>query len=189
MAQGGDYYKYKPLENYGADEEKEEDEEKEKDEEEEVNRTRPFDPPGATSTPRPGEEIQMQTMQDEKSGLPDTTSYAETSFGGDELVSIEHKSTLEKAYEFIQKSSQTCPLRPWAHYLLAILREMKILLFGLTKIQKRKEFSRKGAQILKKHFPQEFPDKFQKGFQKGFLKEFITQKASALNDSAEKSPY
>ena len=46
-----------------------------------ADETAPF-LPGSASTPGPsGEEIQMKTMQKEKSGLPET-SYVETSFGG-----------------------------------------------------------------------------------------------------------
>ena len=47
------------------------------DDEQEVDTTRPF-LPGAASTPyNGGEQIEMQTMQHEQSGLPDT-SYEET---------------------------------------------------------------------------------------------------------------
>ena len=50
--------------------------------------TTPFQP-GASSTPGPqGEQIEMQTMQHEKSGLPET-SYAETSFGGRHVTNEE----------------------------------------------------------------------------------------------------
>ena len=46
------------------------------DDEQEVNRTQPFAPTTA-STPYGGEQYEMQTMQHEQSGLPDT-SYEET---------------------------------------------------------------------------------------------------------------
>ena len=49
-------------------------------EEEEVDTTQPFPGPGAASTPyHGGEQHEMQTMQHEQSGLPDT-SYEETPF-------------------------------------------------------------------------------------------------------------
>ena len=49
------------------------------DDEQEVDRTQPFQP-GASSTPyNRGEQIEMQTMQHEQSGLP---SYQETTFSG-----------------------------------------------------------------------------------------------------------
>ena len=48
--------------------------------EEEVDTTQPFPVPGAASTPyHGGEQHEMQTMQHEQSGLPDT-SYEETPF-------------------------------------------------------------------------------------------------------------
>ena len=46
------------------------------DDEQEVDTTRPFQP-GAASTPYGGEQYEMQTMQHEQSGMPDT-SYEET---------------------------------------------------------------------------------------------------------------
>ena len=72
------------------------------------NTTQPFNP-GQASTPyHGGEQIQMQTMQHEQSGLP---SYEETSFGGDQrpllgdfLSPEEKKSRVEKAIDFIKKS-------------------------------------------------------------------------------------
>jgi len=43
------------------------------DDEQEVNRTRPFQPGGASTPYHEGEEIEIQTRQHEKSGLPDTS--------------------------------------------------------------------------------------------------------------------
>ena len=52
----------------------------EEEEEQEVDTTQPFPGPGAASTPyHGGEQHEMQTMQHEQSGLPDT-SYEETPF-------------------------------------------------------------------------------------------------------------
>ena len=71
--------------------------------------------PGSTSTPGPsGEEIPMQTMQHEKSGLPDTFH--------DEIPSLEgftHQDNkpamLERAKEFIKKiSSPKLTSENWA---------------------------------------------------------------------------
>ena len=60
----------------------------------EVNRTQPFDP-GAASTPyqpgapyHEGEQTEMSSMWHEQSGLPDT-SYAETSFFGEDIPLLE----------------------------------------------------------------------------------------------------
>ena len=46
---------------------------------EELNRTQPFDPATASTPYHGGERHEMQTMQHEQSGLPDT-SYEETPF-------------------------------------------------------------------------------------------------------------
>jgi len=66
-------------------------------EEQEVERTQPFQP-GAASTPyqpgtpyHVGEQTEMRAMQHEQSGLPDT-SYAETSFLGEDTPLIETDS-------------------------------------------------------------------------------------------------
>ena len=51
------------------------------DDDDRANQTTPFIP-GSSSKPKTyGQQIEMKTMQKEKSGLPET-SYAETSFGG-----------------------------------------------------------------------------------------------------------
>ena len=57
------------------------------DDEQEVSRTQPFKPVEA-STPKHGAEtIEMQTMQHEQSGLPDT-SYEETPLLGIEMTNM-----------------------------------------------------------------------------------------------------
>ena len=59
------------------------------DDEQDYNETTPFGPGSAsTAGPSGGEEIPIQTMQHEKSGLPET-SYAETSFGGRNITNEE----------------------------------------------------------------------------------------------------
>ena len=57
------------------------------DDDQEVNRTHSFDVPQQASTPHhAGEQLEMQTMQHEQSGMP---SYEEeTSFGGDETDTL-----------------------------------------------------------------------------------------------------
>ena len=72
MVTGG----YEPLPEYDPDDQYDPDDEANDDR---ANQTLPFRPYSA-STPY-GQQIEMQTMQKEKSGLP-ATSYAETSFGG-----------------------------------------------------------------------------------------------------------
>ena len=76
------------------------------DDEQEVNRTQPFQP-GAASTPyHCGEQVEMQTMQHEQTGLPDT-SYEETPSLGDESIDNLYKESgfrqkLKKAVDMIK---------------------------------------------------------------------------------------
>jgi len=64
------------------------------DEEQEVERTQPFQPGGASTPYQPGapynegEQKEMSTFHHEQSGLPDT-SYAETSFMGEDIPLLE----------------------------------------------------------------------------------------------------
>ena len=70
------------------------------DDEQEVDRTQPFQP-GASSTPyNRGEQIEMQTMQHEQSGLP---SSEEIPLLGDLLDPDDKQSRLERAKDFIRK--------------------------------------------------------------------------------------
>ena len=68
MAEGEDPFAFKDK---GLDEKID------NDDEQEVNRTQPFEPYAASTPYNGGEKIEMQTMQHEQSGLPDT-SYEET---------------------------------------------------------------------------------------------------------------
>ena len=72
MAEGGEFGMDQPYLDHAIDHDDDDD-----DDEQEVNTTRPFYP-GSASTPyHGGEQHEMQTMQHEQSGLPDT-SYEET---------------------------------------------------------------------------------------------------------------
>ena len=71
MAEDGEFGLDDPKLDHNLDNDKDDDDEKE------VNKTQPFQP-GAVSTPyHGGEQLEMQTMRREQSGLPDT-SYDET---------------------------------------------------------------------------------------------------------------
>jgi len=71
------------------------------DDDQEVNRTQPFQP-GAASTPyHGGEQIEMQTMTLEQSGLLDT-SYAETPLLGDFMHPEEKQTFIERTKEYIK---------------------------------------------------------------------------------------
>ena len=82
MAEGGEFGYVDPDLDHAIDNDDIRDDESisvPSEEEQEVDTTRPF-LPGAASTPHNGgEQIEMQTMQHEQSGLPDT-SYEETPF-------------------------------------------------------------------------------------------------------------
>ena len=101
MAEGGDYP------DIGIDEPINPNDE-DHDDQETLDSSRPFQP-GQSSTPyHGGEQIPMQTMQHEQSGLPYYEE--ETSFGGDQspllddfLSPEEKKSKVEKAIDFIKK--------------------------------------------------------------------------------------
>ena len=71
---GGDFGLYNPYLDYDIDNESYDDYD---DDEQEVDTTRPFLPRAASTPHYGGEQIEMQTMQHEQSGLPDT-SYEET---------------------------------------------------------------------------------------------------------------
>ena len=75
-----------------------------RDEEEEANITRPFQP-GQASTPyHGGEQVEMQTMQHEKSGLP---SYEETSFGGEKTPVITTDDEITQRLANLRRNSDT----------------------------------------------------------------------------------
>ena len=93
MDEGGEFTNRNPIIDHDID--------NDGDEEQEINTTGRFQP-GAASTPyRSGEQIQMQTMQQEHSGLPDN-SYAETPLLGDFLHSEEKNRNVEKARNYIK---------------------------------------------------------------------------------------
>ena len=102
MAEGG-YFGYDdPYHDYGIDHDDYDDDDDDDAVQESLNRTQPFNP-GQASTPyHGGEQVEMQTMQHEQSGLP---SYDETShlLEDDFLSPEEKKSRVEKAIDFIKK--------------------------------------------------------------------------------------
>ena len=80
MAEGGEFGRDDPYLDHAIDNDG-------YDDKQEVNRTQPFYTPQQISTPyHGGEQVGMQTMQHEQSGMP---SYEEeTYFGGDETDSL-----------------------------------------------------------------------------------------------------
>ena len=72
------------------------------DDEQEVDTTLPFQP-GSASTPcHGGEQYEMQTMQHEQSGLPDT-SYEETPLLGGFIHQDDKPAIVERAKEIIKR--------------------------------------------------------------------------------------
>jgi len=90
MAEGGDFGYEDPDLDYYIDRD-----------EKEVNTTRSFQPGAALTPYHGGEQFQMQTMQHEQSGLPDT-SYAETPLLGDFFNPEEKQSRVDWAIDFIK---------------------------------------------------------------------------------------
>jgi len=111
MAEGGGEFGYEdPDLDYEIehdDYDDDDDGDNDDDYEQEVDTTRPFQP-GQASTPyHGGEQIQMQTMHHEQSGLPDT-SYAETPLLGDDPIAQSMQESIlrqkmKKAVDFIKR--------------------------------------------------------------------------------------
>ena len=89
MAEGGEFGYDDPNLDHDLDHDDDDDGEQE------VDTTRPFQPTGASTPYHRREQHEMQTMQHEQSGLPDT-SYEETPLLGDFLHHEERQSKLER---------------------------------------------------------------------------------------------
>ena len=98
MAEGGGYFGYEdPYLDRDLDHDDNDDND---DDEQEVDTTRPFQP-GSASTPyHGGEQYEMQTMQPEQSGLPDT-SYEETPLLEGFIHKNDKPGMLKRLKEFI----------------------------------------------------------------------------------------
>ena len=98
MAEGGDFGMEQPDLDHRLDHDDDDDD----DYEQEANRTQPFQP-GTVSTPyHGGEQLEMQTMQHEQSGLPET-SFDEIPSLGDFIDQDEKPAYLERARAFIKR--------------------------------------------------------------------------------------
>ena len=96
MAEGGEFAMDQPYLDDAIDHDDDDD-----DDVQEANRTQPFQP-GTASTPHGGEQHELQTMQHEQRGLPDTSYDQIPSFEG--FIHEEDKPTvLENARGFIKK--------------------------------------------------------------------------------------
>ena len=155
MAEGGNYYKYKPLENDGSNEEEEEDEE------EEVNRTHPFDPQVRHPL--------LAVVRKYKCKLCSTRSPAcQTLLLMQKpllvVVLIEHKSRLEKAYDFIQKKFPNVSFEALGPLFIGRTKGNEDSVVWLDKDSKEKRVFKKRGTDFKKIFPKNFPKNFKKVF-------------------------
>ena len=99
MAEGGEFGMDQPDLDHDIDHDDDDDDD---DDEQEANRTQPFRP-GMVSTPyHGGEHHEMQTMQHEQSGLPETSFDEIPSLGGF-IHEDEKPALLERARDFIKK--------------------------------------------------------------------------------------
>ncbi|KAL9972720.1 hypothetical protein ACROYT_G019082 [Oculina patagonica] len=126
-------------------------------EEQEVDTTRPFQP-GEASTPYHGDEQhEMQTMQHEQSGLPDT-SYEETPFLGSFIHQDDKPAMIDRAKGFYQKKIPQSELRkikgPIGFKQKGSGNETTIVSFG-PKGGETEILKKDGSGLLKK-----FTDKF-----------------------------
>ncbi|KAL9976402.1 hypothetical protein ACROYT_G013700 [Oculina patagonica] len=99
MAEGGGEFGY---DDPDLDQDLDHNSDNDDEEEQEVDTTRPFQP-GSASTPYPGgEQHEMQTMQHEQSGLPDT-SYEETPLLGSFIHQDDKPAMIDRAKDFIKR--------------------------------------------------------------------------------------
>ena len=133
------------------------------DSDQEVNTTRPFQATEASTPYHRGEQHEMQTMQHEQSGLPDT-SYEETPLLGDLLQPEERQGMIDRGIDFIKK------------------RFPKVYLKKLGPIG----FSKKGGQTEIVSFgPKGGETPIFKKDGSGFLKSFTDKFSKSLGQSAE----
>ena len=98
MAEGGEFGMYQPDLDHDIDHDDDDDD----DDEQESNRTQPFQP-GTVSTPyHGGEQHEMQTMQHEQSGLPET-SFDEIPLLTGFIHQDDKPAYLERARDFIKR--------------------------------------------------------------------------------------
>ena len=100
MAEGGEFGMDQPDLDHDIDHDDDDDDD---DDEQEANRTQPFQP-GTASTPyHGGEQHEMQTMQHEQSGLPETSFDEETLCWTGFIHQDENQRYLERARDFIKR--------------------------------------------------------------------------------------
>ena len=104
MAEGGDFGYDDPYHDYEIEHDDD------YDVQEPLNTTQPFNP-GQASTPyHGGEQMEMQTMMHEQSGMPDT-SYAETPLLGDFMPPEEKQRRIDRTIDFIKRKFPKADLK------------------------------------------------------------------------------
>ena len=99
MAEGGKFGMDQPYLDHAIDHDDDDDD----DDEQEANRTQPFQP-GTASTPyHGGEQHEIQTMQHEQSGLPETSFDENIPLLGGFIHQDDKPALLERARAFIKK--------------------------------------------------------------------------------------
>ena len=100
MAEGGEFGMDQPDLDHDIDHDDDDDDD---DDEQETNRTQPFQP-GTSSTPyHGGEQHEVQTMQHEQSGLPETSFDEDIPLLGDFIHQDDKPALLERARDFIKR--------------------------------------------------------------------------------------
>ena len=127
------------------------------DDEQEVKRTLPFDTPQQASTPyHGGEQIPMQTMQNEQSGMPDT-SYDETPLLGDFMSPEEKQSIIDRTTDFIKRKYPKADLKKLGPIAFSKKGTKSEIVSLGPKGGETKIFKQDGSEFLKS-----FTDKFSK---------------------------
>ena len=104
MAEGGGYFGYEdPYLDRDLDHDDNDDnDDDDDDDEQEVDTNRPFQPDSASTPYHGGEQYEMQTMQHEQSGLPDT-SYEETPLLEGFIHQDDKPAMVKRFKEFIKR--------------------------------------------------------------------------------------
>ena len=150
---GGEFGMDQPWLDHDIDDDDDDDDD---DDEQEANRTQPFQP-GTASTPyHGGEQYEMQTMQHEQSGLPDTSFDEDIPLLGSFTHQEDKPALVERAKAFIKNKFQRVDFGKLGPIGFGKKRgnENTIVSYG-TKGGETEIFRKDGKGLLKK-----FTDKF-----------------------------
>ena len=149
------------------------------DSDQEVDTTRPFQP-GAASTPyHGGEQHEMKTMQQEQSGLPDT-SYEETPLLSHFIDPEERQSKIDMAIDFIKKRFSKVDLKKIRPNWFQQKRFTNRNRFIRAKRWRDPNFKKDGSSFLKS-----FTEKFSKSLGPS-AKEIIAEDRDTIQEHRQK---